>query len=1689
MKCSDGEMKGTAMSNNHDLGRDDEMNPMETDELDVLLRRWHEVNAQRAATGRAQLLMKLEQTRSTHPLAPSLQGKGDRPKDIHPHPMKRYLRAAASFALLIMLAALLIPLSHSPVQAQQIMVPDGGRLDAIDRQGRIIGPCALQHTDVNIAISGPFTRVTVKQQYHNPYQSKIEAVYTFPLSHRGAVDRMSMTIGDRVIQAEMKERQQARQIYESARQAGNVASLLEQERPNIFTQSVANIEPNADVQIEISYVEMLQSKDGQYTFDFPMTVAPRYIPGYSQPGTGGGVEGGGNWQHADAVRLPNELERRWGVILLGPATFQRVQFSVQTGSPTDGQPARVTSTQLGPAPLVQHILDAAVPILAPGPEYRARPEIQTLLRSRPEGGIDFYAHYSDGRSDFGQIAADGLGQVAGRWFYFDPALLDRIDPNWRNTKHGIGYEPDTNQVPDASRITPAPVRPPMRAGHDISLKVSIDTGGPGIVDYKSDLHEIICTDEPKWRNLGDKINLALTNKSEIPNRDFVLHWRTANDAVKESTFTYMPPKAVDDKGGFFTLMLAPPARVDEAAIAPRELIFVLDTSGSMSGLPIEKAKDLMVKAIQAMRSRDTFNIITFSGDTHILWDKPRSNTDANRNEALAFLTSRAGSGGTEMMTAINAALAPTNAVEQPLTPEQLSNLPADGRDVFLRAQFGAIEAMVMKNAVMQPKLRVREGLAIALSSFQLPVEEIMRDPQVLIRGKWTTVNGERILHVASAQAEPPIGIGPLRIVVFLTDGQVGNDNAIIQAVKDNAKTTRVFGFGVGDAPNRYLLDGMAQAGRGEVEYVNLQSNPDAAVQRFARRIGTPVLTDIKLAFSGQGVEITDTIPPLDAVPDLFDLKPLIIHGRYKTGGTGVSPVKAKLAIHGTTGAGPYERTLDLTLPAATGAGAVNGGAGDDHSVIATLWARAKVQEIMKTDLNAVQQNTPTQQMHDQIVALGEQFSIMTQYTSFVAVEKARITIGGQAMLVPVPIEFPEGEQWEGTFGNEGKPGADHNLFRLSDFFNVDGTLKGPVIASTFEPRSSGKQFGWKASVSQFASKPDRTIPGRNITNGASPSGAIMPGNLAGPGPKSISGVSADVGGFPWQSERQRDDQNTEGAKAAEAGNWNVGLYDNIDRVGAYVMIDGLAEAAPGNGPGIGRVFPSRDNDGFMSHSLSIESNFYRPDEAQVMDRQAGVATAMPVNPPGDTNGNGVVSVDDLLDVVNHYGPCPSGIPGSGGGGMPNVSSGGTAGFVELPRSSALLASPSAESSEKSRQFNMERSERTTNSRPMVDASFHRIGSLVAQDKRAEVLEVINEILFMDEHNSVAVALRGALQSDDAATTSNLLAFEQLAATHVPIDFTGKVADIIDLFSKTFALNVKLDWDALAAIGINKEAPIALTATDITAAAALEQTIDQLGHAEKHALYFLRAGTIIISTADAIHDSSLSRVYNIRDLIEAPATVPVATSVSLATPEQLIQQVIDIIQENVDPDSWRSLGGHTGDIQQCANTLLITNTPIHHKEIAGLLVELREIRTGKTPELTDVERTEREAQIAESKRKARLHRIIDQRLWPLAFAPSDEDRNAAPPDTALNKSAADAAAAGPVDETTAHIFSSALTEPIAIAVLVRNTNGETIVALTSAGIKIEDIAKSLNVVAGTIAPQKLTDLAMLECARKIEPVNE
>ena len=869
-----------------------------SDHLDPVLREWHDRNAARARELRAEALERARRGSTD-------DGHG---RLRFPAWIGRGLAAAAVLAIAVT-AAFLLPIGDRTAFAAggMAMLPDGGRLEAFDRAGSLIGPCALVHTDVRARIDGPFTRVTLTQRFRNPYQQPIEAVYTFPLSERGAVDSMRMTIrdasGERFVDGVVKERSVARQMYEAARAQGFVASLLEQERPNIFTQSVANIAPGAEIDVTISYVETLVARDGTYEFAFPMTVGPRYVPAaVTAPG------------RTDAADAPQCWKRAQRVVLLGPA---RVQVTLQD------DPARAAALQ---AELANAYAIEAIPHCAPQPELTAAPE------------TTFTVTYADGSQEPGELHACGIGRIGGRYF----ALPSGSNPA------GAGFAPNTAAVPDASRITPMPVRPETRAGHDVSVTIELDTGGVPVREATSVLHGVDMT----WDGTT-RAAISLRGGSTIPNKDFVLRWNLKNDAILEGVFA----AARAEGDGYLTLVVNPPARVAPKQAVPRELVFVVDTSGSMSGFPIEKSKEVMRKALAAMRADDTFNMVTFAGDTHVLWPTLRAATKENVEEAMKWLDVARSGGGTEMMKAVDAAL-----VQMPRAAVEPSS-------------DGAVS--------VPPNTPVRPGNGGEGSTDDLPG--------------------------AAASTAP----APMRIAAFLTDAFVGNDQGIVAAIRANAGTTRVFSFGIGNSVNRWLIEQMAVAGRGASEIVLLADDADKAVARLSKRLETPVLADIRVAT--EGLELRDMVSGATdlakggLVPDVFDAQPLVIHARCTPGSSGA------VVLRGRTGEGPWERRIAVRVPGAY-AGPRGDGAAAPTSPLPQLWARARVDAILADHLQAVENETLPRDIRRQVVSLGESYSIMTPYTSFVAVERTKVVSNGRPMLVTVPIELPEGTRFDGFFG-------------------------------------------------------------------------------------------------------------------------------------------------------------------------------------------------------------------------------------------------------------------------------------------------------------------------------------------------------------------------------------------------------------------------------------------------------------------------------------------------------------------------------------------------------------------------------------------------------------------------------------------------------------------------------------------------
>lgn len=145
-------------------------------------------------------------------------------------------------------------------------------------EGGLYVPAPLVATDIRLDIAGPIVRAVVTQRFENPSAAWVEGTYVFPMPEDSGVDRLRMQIGDRFIEGEIQEREQARQIYEAARANGQRASLVEQERPNMFTTSVANIGPGETIIVQIEYQDVARLNDGTFELRVPLAITPRYIP-------------------------------------------------------------------------------------------------------------------------------------------------------------------------------------------------------------------------------------------------------------------------------------------------------------------------------------------------------------------------------------------------------------------------------------------------------------------------------------------------------------------------------------------------------------------------------------------------------------------------------------------------------------------------------------------------------------------------------------------------------------------------------------------------------------------------------------------------------------------------------------------------------------------------------------------------------------------------------------------------------------------------------------------------------------------------------------------------------------------------------------------------------------------------------------------------------------------------------------------------------------------------------------------------------------------------------------------------------------------------------------------------------------------------------------------------------------------
>ena len=700
-----------------------------------------------------------------------------------------------------------------------------GTLRAVAASGNIV-ECPLRHTDVKAEVSGFIARVKVTQTFYNPLQEKIEAVYVFPLPHKSAVDDMTLVIGTRRIVGVIKRRAQARAVYEQALAQGVTAALLEQERPNIFTQSVGNIEPAQLIEVEISYVDVLEYDMGTYEFHFPMVVGPRFIPGAPS---------------SVIPPVPDELKGKVG---------------------------------------------------------------ELDRRKVPEGPDE---------------------------------------------PKGTGWAPDTHRVGDASRITPPVLKPGFRNGHDVTLAVRLDAGVPvqnmNVANHKA-----------KIKRTGKATAaVQLSPADAIPNKDFVLRYAVVGKKPELAVLAHTDKRGL----GYFMLMIQPAEDERLKKTPPREIVFLVDVSGSMSGNPTAKVRESMQKLLKLTKRQDTFQVVTFASQSQKLFAKAVASTPGNIEAAVNFTRGLRGSGGTHMLEGIKM------AINDPLDPERV------------------------------------------------------------------------------------------RIVIMLTDGYIGNESEICEEVgKRCGDHIRFWCIGVGSSPNRHLIDGVARQGGGMSKVLGLNDDAGPLVQEVMFRIHRAQLAKVKIDWGG--FRVFETYPA--KIPELWAGRPVILFGLYENAAREV-PVTVSGLVEGRPASWP----LVVSFPAKA----------EEHEVLEKVWARNKIEDLMH---QTYYQGSP--EVEEAVTQIALEYRLMSQYTSFVAVDEGKLgTMTAPArpprrMLVPVPL--PEGTRYEGFFG----PGEGEYGMML-----VGGTISLSEVGASYGGGGAPSYAGsLSVPMGSVAVKPSGPVARRPVTN-------------------------------------------------------------------------------------------------------------------------------------------------------------------------------------------------------------------------------------------------------------------------------------------------------------------------------------------------------------------------------------------------------------------------------------------------------------------------------------------------------------------------------------------------------------------------------------------------------------------------------
>ena len=646
-----------------------------------------------------------------------------------------------------------------------------GRVTA-EVEGRTILFPSLK-MDVVADIQGDLATVTVTQTFANPTSTPLNAKYRFPLHKDAAVFAMTMEVGEEIVLAKIREREEARQAFEQGKREGKAAALLEQHRPNMFTQEIANLMPGEPIKVTLKYTQTVPRIDGSYELVVPLVVGPRYIPA--------------------------------------------------------GQTSR---------------------------------QVAGLLTSSKPGHLP-------------------MG---------DEAAL-RNDASSTAPLPGVSIQPPTATAPGVWQLGPVPSYPdvvgltiPATIDADrVSIRVNLTSGVP-IARVMSTTHTLAAVGDAQVKTI------TLADGRTVDNRDFILRYDLSGSTPQAGLLAHR-----DARGGTFSLLIEPPQTAVGADITPREMVFVLDTSGSMSGMPIEASKTFMRHALQALRPADYFRIIRFSNNASEFTSGPVSATRSNVRAGITYVDSLTADGGTEVLA----------------------------------------------------------GLRQAYDVAQSP--------------------------------------GTLRVVVFLSDGYVGNEPEILRLVSVSVGKGRLYAFGIGSAVNRYLIEEMARHGRGLSRIIDPTEKSHEAAIEFASRLKTPVLTDIQIDWGG--VRPRHVTPAL--IPDLFEGDSIRIQGRFDVAGPHV--VKVSGRVNGR----PATLPLQIDLPAE--------GTDAAREAIPLIWARSRIADHMH-ELMVPQVLRSSGHADDMlkksVTDLGLKFSLVTQWTSFVAVSERKVNAdpaSADNTNVPLPM--------------------------------------------------------------------------------------------------------------------------------------------------------------------------------------------------------------------------------------------------------------------------------------------------------------------------------------------------------------------------------------------------------------------------------------------------------------------------------------------------------------------------------------------------------------------------------------------------------------------------------------------------------------------------------------------------------------